>query len=157
MSLIDTDGTSARFLIRAQKWAITSESAPRSSKKWLPAATCSTCMMSASNSARISSADCAVMPVPRSQGDVVTGAQRGGEIGRRAARADDVLAVHRLPPAGLVDGVEIALAQVRGDGHRGEIAGVMQGEPAHGPAGDRAGGTAEQEPATSQPVAGTDG
>ena len=52
MSFIDTDGRSARFLTRAQKWAITSESAPRSSKKWLSAGTCSRCMRSASTSAK---------------------------------------------------------------------------------------------------------
>jgi len=31
----DIDGRSPRFLTRAQKWAITNESAPSSSKKWL--------------------------------------------------------------------------------------------------------------------------
>ena len=46
MSFIDTDGRSSRFLTRAQNWAITIESAPRSSKKWLSTGTRSTCMMS---------------------------------------------------------------------------------------------------------------
>ena len=55
MSFIDADGRSGRFLTRAQKWAITSESAPRSSKKWLSTGTCSTCMTSASTSARLAS------------------------------------------------------------------------------------------------------
>ena len=35
MSFIDTAGRSARLRTRAQNWAITIESAPRSSKKWL--------------------------------------------------------------------------------------------------------------------------
>ena len=39
MSFIDTDGRSARFRTRAQNWAITIESAPRSSKKWLSTGT----------------------------------------------------------------------------------------------------------------------
>src|SRR5512135_637828 len=51
MSFIDTDGRSARFLTRAQKRAITIESAPRSWKKWLSTDTCSTRMTSASTSA----------------------------------------------------------------------------------------------------------
>src|SRR3981081_1076403 len=53
MSLIDTDGRSPRFLTRAQKWAITNESAPRSSKKWLSTDTRSTRTISASTPARI--------------------------------------------------------------------------------------------------------
>ena len=53
MSLIDTGGRSPRFLTRAQKWAITIESAPRSSKKWLSTGTGSACMISASTPARI--------------------------------------------------------------------------------------------------------
>ena len=52
MSFIDTDGKSPRFLTRAQKWAITSESAPRSSKKWLSTDTRSTRATSASTSAK---------------------------------------------------------------------------------------------------------
>ena len=43
MSFIDTDGRSARFRTRAQNWAITSESAPRSSKKCASTGTRSTC------------------------------------------------------------------------------------------------------------------
>ena len=43
MSFIDTDGRSARFRTRAQNWAITIESAPRSSKKLLSTDTRSTC------------------------------------------------------------------------------------------------------------------
>src|SRR5215475_8832051 len=52
MSFIDTDGKSSRFLTRAQKWAITNELAPRSSKKWLSTDTRSTFTTSASTSAR---------------------------------------------------------------------------------------------------------
>src|SRR5207249_6570535 len=53
MSLIDTDGRSSRFLTRAQKWAITNESAPRSSKKWLSTDTRSTRRTPASTSAKM--------------------------------------------------------------------------------------------------------
>src|SRR5919198_6636243 len=56
MSFIDTDGRSPRFLTRAQKWAITSESAPSSSKKWLSTDTRSTRRTSASTSAKTRSA-----------------------------------------------------------------------------------------------------
>ena len=55
MSFIDIGGRSPRFLTRAQKWAMTSESAPSSSKKWLPAGTCSVCMTPARTSARVPS------------------------------------------------------------------------------------------------------
>src|SRR5215216_5845425 len=53
MSFIDTDGRFPRFLTRAQKWAITNESAPRSSKKWLSTDTWSTRRTSASTSAKM--------------------------------------------------------------------------------------------------------
>src|SRR5882724_8119694 len=56
MSLIDTDGRSARFLTRAQKRAITIESAPSTSKKLLSTETRSTPMMSANTSASAPSA-----------------------------------------------------------------------------------------------------
>src|SRR5438093_3732945 len=56
MSLIETDGRSPRFLTRAQKRAITSESAPSSSKKWLSTDTRSVRRTSASTSARTRSA-----------------------------------------------------------------------------------------------------
>lgn len=52
MSFIDTAGMSPRFLTRAQNWAITRESAPRSLKKWLSTGTCSTRTTPASTSAR---------------------------------------------------------------------------------------------------------
>src|SRR5262249_32498458 len=53
MSLIDTDGRFPLFLTRAQKWAITSESAPSSWKKWLATGTRSTRRTSASTSANV--------------------------------------------------------------------------------------------------------
>ncbi len=53
MSFIDTDGRSSRFLTRAQNLAITSESAPRSSKKWSSTGTRSARITSASISARM--------------------------------------------------------------------------------------------------------
>src|SRR5881396_1216893 len=56
MSFIETDGWSPRFLTRAQKWAITNESAPSSSKKWLSTDTRSTRRTSASTSAKMLSA-----------------------------------------------------------------------------------------------------
>src|SRR5213596_2314717 len=65
MSFIDTDGRSPRFLTRAQKWAITSESAPSSSKKLLSTDTRSTRRTSASTSAKMLSAP-VVAALPRS-------------------------------------------------------------------------------------------
>src|SRR6266571_7928267 len=62
MSLIETDGRSPRFLTRAQKWAITSESAPSSSKKWLSTDTRSVRRTSASTSARMRSAPVVAAP-----------------------------------------------------------------------------------------------
>src|SRR2546426_12112287 len=56
MSFIDTDGRFPRFLTRAQKCAITNESAPSSSKKWLSTDTRSTRRTSASTSAKMLSA-----------------------------------------------------------------------------------------------------
>src|SRR5260370_27629431 len=65
MSFIDTDGRFPRFLTRAQKWAITNESAPSSSKKWLSTDTRSTRRTSASTSAKRLSAP-VVAALPRS-------------------------------------------------------------------------------------------
>src|SRR6266511_4972524 len=62
MSFIDIDGRSPRFLTRAQKWAITNESAPSSSKKWLSTGTWSTPRTPASTSARRLSARGAAAP-----------------------------------------------------------------------------------------------
>ena len=56
MSFIDIDGRSPLFLTRAQNWAITNESAPSSSKKWLSTDTRSTRRTPASTSARMRSA-----------------------------------------------------------------------------------------------------
>src|SRR5436190_2372397 len=64
MSFIDTDGRFPRFLTRAQKWAITNESAPSSSKKWLSTDTRSTRRTSASTSAKMLSAP-GVAALPR--------------------------------------------------------------------------------------------
>src|SRR6266850_4815366 len=65
MSRIDTDGRFPRFLTRAQKWAMSNESAPSSSKKWLSTATRSTRRTSASISAKMPSAPVAAAS-PRS-------------------------------------------------------------------------------------------
>src|SRR2546427_7064889 len=65
MSFIDTAGRFPRFLTRAQKWAITNESAPSSSKKWLSTDTRSTPSTSASTSAKMLSAP-VVAALPRS-------------------------------------------------------------------------------------------
>src|SRR6266545_7162743 len=55
MSFIDTDGRFPRFLTRAQKWAMTNESAPSSSKKWLSTDTRLTRRTPASTSAKVRS------------------------------------------------------------------------------------------------------
>src|SRR6266545_5271955 len=55
MSFIETDGRSPRFLTRAQKWAMTNESAPSSSKKWLSTDTRLTRRTPASTSAKVRS------------------------------------------------------------------------------------------------------
>src|SRR5437879_528613 len=65
MSFIDTAGRFPRFLTRAQKWAITNESAPSSSKKWLSTDRRSTRRTSASTSAKMLSA-LVVAVLPRS-------------------------------------------------------------------------------------------
>src|SRR5437762_8815599 len=64
MSCMDTDGRSPRFRTRAQNLAITSESAPSSSKKWLSTDTRSTRRTSASTSAKMLSAP-GVAALPR--------------------------------------------------------------------------------------------
>src|SRR5437016_2612950 len=65
MSFIGTDGRSPRCLTRAQKWAITNEPAPSSSKKWLSTDTRSTRSTSASIPAKMLSAP-VVAALPRS-------------------------------------------------------------------------------------------
>src|ERR1700733_5442536 len=165
MSFMDADGRSGRFLTRGPKWAITSESAPRSSKKWLSAGTCSTCMTSASTPARPASTLSAVTRGP-------AGAERGSarsavmtsppsrvplRTGGELAGAKHVPAVEVMEPIGVIDRVQVPLAEIRGDGHRGELPRVVAVQPARGAAHDRAGGAAEQEPAPGQPVAGPDG
>src|SRR6266516_2397446 len=62
MSFIDTDGRFPRFLTRAQKWAITNESAPSSSKKWASTGTRSTPRTPASSSAKMLSVRGAAAP-----------------------------------------------------------------------------------------------
>src|ERR1700733_16252430 len=165
MSFMDSDGRAGPFLTRAQKGAITSESAPRSSKKWLSAGACSTCMTSASTlarpAARLSAvrggpagverapARSAVMTSPRSRVPLRT----DGEL----AGAEHVPAVEVLEPIGVIDRVQVPFAEIRGDGHRGDFPRVVAVQPARGAAHHRAGGAAEQEPAPGQPVAGPDG
>ncbi len=63
MSSIETAGM-IRLLTRAQNWAITRESAPRSLKKWPSTGTCSTRTTPASTSARSLSASVAASGVP---------------------------------------------------------------------------------------------
>ena len=50
-------------------------------------------------------------------------AQAAGESVTSSSERQDVLAVDVHEPIGLVDGVEIALTEVRGDGHGGELSG----------------------------------
>ena len=144
MSLIDTAGRSGRFRTRAQNRAITIESAPRSSKKLLSTDTRSTCMTSASTSAKALSVldsehvrmPCVVgesarpaVKEPRASCTMSGGPRNGGQL----IGAEHVLAVQILHPVGLVDRVEIALAEVRGDSHRGLVVRVMHGStsPSH--------------------------
>src|SRR5205823_8746128 len=75
MSFIETDGRFPRFLTRAQKWAITNESAPSSSKKWLSTDTRSTRRTSASTSAKMLSAP-VVAALPRSSISIDSAAAR---------------------------------------------------------------------------------
>src|SRR4029453_8133678 len=132
MSLIDTAGRSGRFLTRAQNRAITIESAPRSSKKMLSTETRSTFTTSASTSAKaVSVLDFArthlpcgggdsarpTVNAPRASCNMSGGPRSGGEL----TGAEHVCAVEILDPVGVVDGVEVTLAEVRGDGHRGEM------------------------------------
>src|ERR1700733_13504533 len=161
MSRIDTEGRSSRLRTRAQKCAMTSESAPRSSKKWLSTGTCSVFTTAASTSARLCSVSCSVPAevlidtrTPCIEDPAGLGGMRPAS---RPERVERVRAVQVLDPVGLVDGVEVALAQVRGDGHRGDLAVVVAGQPLHRAADHRAGGAAEQEPAPGQAVAGPDG
>src|SRR3954454_7041684 len=190
MSLIDSAGRSGRLRTRAQKRAMTMESAPRSSKKCASVATRSTCRTSASTSARGScvggvvdavlagwSVGSVVRTVPHS---ATTRAPRAGvdgcgpggssvheladDLGRGGGPrsrdallgvgAEQVLAVEVLDPVGLVEGVEIALAEIRGDGHRGDVRVAVPGQPGHRTADHRAGGAPEQEPVTGHPVTG---
>src|SRR5437899_1468555 len=76
MSFIETDGRFPRFLTRAQKWAITNESAPSSSKKWLSTDTRSTRRTSASTSAKMLSAP-VVAALPRCSINVDSATARG--------------------------------------------------------------------------------
>src|ERR1700750_1575700 len=152
MSFMETEGRSSRLRTRAQNLAITSESAPSSSKKWPSAATCSTRLTSASIPARMLSVPVARTAVTASARSLATSGP-GSDGGLAAGLDRDVfvalehpLAVDGLDPVGLVDGVEVALAEVRGDGDRGEPAGVMPGQPARRGADHGAGGSAEQEP-----------
>jgi len=57
---------------------------------------------------------------PGSEGGLVNGLDRNVEIA-----AQHVLAVDGFDPVGLINGVEVALAQIGRDGHRGEVAGVV--------------------------------
>src|SRR5205823_1408662 len=106
MSFIDTDGRSPRFLTRAQKWAITSESAPSSSKKWLSTDTRSTRRTSASTSAKIRSASVAAALrrfsiavaalIARSRRRSRTGASPGRWRQAQVLAGGDRLVVHPL-------------------------------------------------------------
>src|SRR5206468_6773228 len=102
MSFIDTDGRSPRFLTRAQKWAITNESAPSSSKKWLSTDTRSTRRTSASTSAKMLSAP-VVAALPRVSINVDSATAKHSshglveEIGQaQLLAAGDCLVVHPL-------------------------------------------------------------
>ena len=157
---------------------MTSESAPRSSKKCASRGTCSTCSVitSAAGTSRrvtrlgwlVAGADRSAVRIPAmtshhgtSQGHVkaaqVRAAVWSGSGDSPRPLEEQVLAVEVLQPVGLVDGVEVTLAEVGRDGHRGEVLAVVPGQPAHGATDHRAGGAAEQEPAAGEAVAGPDG
>src|SRR5713101_4418253 len=106
MSCIDTDGRSPRFRTRAQNLAITKESAPSSSKKWLSTDTRSTRRTSASTSAKMLSAPVvAALPRPAISVDSATPA---GEL-RSEPRA-------KCSSHGLVE--EVGQAQLLAGGDR---------------------------------------
>src|SRR4029453_6258024 len=122
---------------RAQNRAITIESAPRSSKKLLSTETRSTCMTSASTSAKMLSVlDFGRVPLtspvgdsarptvnaPRASCTMSGGLRSGGQL----IRAEHVLAVQIPDPVRVVDRVQIALAEVWGDRHCGEILRAVQ-------------------------------
>src|SRR4030095_6063162 len=164
MSLIDTAGRSGRFLTRAQNRAITIESAPRSSKKLLSTDTRSTCITPASTSANalsvleLGGSARSAVKVARACCTTVSSLNSGGPRGgAQFIGTEHLLAVQIQHPAGVVDGVEIALAEVWGDSDRGEVLRSIQGQPVHGSADYGAGGTAEQESLARQSMAGTDG
>src|SRR4051794_22531899 len=91
-----------------------------------------------------------------------TGHQRSAGPGRRDGRgvctapAECLVAEEPRHPVGLVDGVQVALPEVWGEGHCGEVLGVVAGQPPHGTADHRAGGAAEEETPAGQPVTGPD-
>src|SRR2546425_7563486 len=117
MSFIDTDGRFPRFLTRAQKWAITNESAPSSSKKWLSTDTRSTRRTSASTSAKMLSAP-VVAALPRSSITVDSVTRIGRGSGRRSALPTGELRSEpraKCSSHGLVEEVGQALLLAAGD------------------------------------------
>src|SRR6266404_9836744 len=92
MSFIETGGRSPRFLPRAQKWAITNESAPSSSKKWLSTGTRSTRRTPASTSAKMLSAP-VVAALSRSSINIDSAFARNSTAASRLGRGG-------VPPAG---------------------------------------------------------
>src|SRR4051812_46378279 len=89
------------------------------------------------------------------------GDQGAGRRGRDRCAAEvggqDALAVQVGHPVRLVDGVQITVAEVRGEGDGGEAVRAVPGQPVQRAADDRAGRTPEQEPAAGEAVAGPDG
>src|SRR5579863_8587318 len=81
----------------------------------------------------------------------VAGYLSGSEA--QLAGAERVVAVESLHPLGLVDGVDVALPEVWGDGNRDEARPVVPGQPVQRAADHRAGGAAEQEPVPGQAMA----
>src|SRR2546422_831251 len=120
MSFIDTDGRFPRFLTRAQKWAITNESAPSSSKKWLSTDTRSTRRTSASTSAKMLSAP-VVAALPRSSINVDSATARATMTFTLCCR----IGAH-APSRNSTAASRIG----RGSGRRGALpAGEMRSEP----------------------------
>src|SRR6185312_6202868 len=82
---------------------------------------------------------------------------RGLRSGGQLIGAEHVLAVEIQHPVGVVDGVEIALAEVWSDCHCSEVIRAVDGQPVHCAADDCACGAAEQESSTCQLMTSANG
>src|SRR5215470_39463 len=95
-----------------------------------------------------------VVPVARSAIPFVSTRSRASS---ELVGVEHLLAVQILQPVGLVHGVEVALTEIRSDGHRREVLSIVLCHPAHGAADNRSGGAAEEESTLGQPMASANG